>query len=151
MFYELVFIARADMNADQVEKLGEKFAGIVKDRKGKVVKTEQWGLKTLAYRINKHRKGWYVMLGLQSDGATLKEISRQMNISDDIIRHMAIKVDALSSEPSVQMLPKNRNFDRWGDEDSPRRPSGRPGLNREPREPREPRENSDDSSDNASA
>lgn len=104
--YELVFIIRPDVATEQVEKATAKVVDLVKSSDGKVVKNEQWGLRSLAYRIKKHRKGYYVMLGLDIDGSKIAEIERTMRLSDDIIRFLTIKVDEVSQDPSPMM--KNR-------------------------------------------
>jgi len=130
-FYEVVFIVRPDVATNQVEQISTKFADLIKDKGGKIIKTEQWGLKSLAYRVKKHRKGYYVMLGIEASGSVVNEVERQMRLSDDIIRFLSIRVDAMTDEPSVQMAPPRRRNDR-GDRDSnaPKRPtSSRPNAN----------------------
>jgi small subunit ribosomal protein S6 len=107
--YELVYIVRPDVSNQQAEQSAEKFANVARDQNGKVIKTEYWGLKTLTYRINKHRKGHYVMLGLEGSGAMITELERQMRLSDDIIRFMSIRVEKMTKEPSVQMQMRNRD------------------------------------------
>lgn len=104
--YELVFIVRPDVASNHAEQLAEKFGEAAKAAGAKIIKTEQWGLRTLAYRINKHRKGYYVMLGLECDGAAIAELERQMRISDDIIRYLSIRDDEMTKEPSIMMAPK---------------------------------------------
>ena len=100
--YETVFIARQDLAPAQVEQLAEKMGKIVTDNGGKVVKTEHWGLKTLAYRINKNRKGHYVLFELDTAPAALHELERQMRLSEDVLRHMAIAIEEFSSERKDQ-------------------------------------------------
>ncbi len=104
--YELVFIVRPDVASNHAEQLAEKFTAVAKEKKAKIIKVEQWGLRTLAYRINKHRKGYYVMLGLETDGSVIAELERQMRISDDVIRFLTIRDDELTDEPSIIMAPK---------------------------------------------
>ena len=96
--YETVFIARQDLAPAQVEQIAEKMAKIVTDNGGKVHKTEHWGLKTLAYRINKNRKGHYVLFELDTPAAALHELERNMRLSEDILRYMSVRIEAFSSE-----------------------------------------------------
>ncbi len=106
--YEIVTIVRPDVSSQHVEQVAKKFEEVATSNGAKLIKTEQWGLRTLAYRVNKHRKGYYTMYGIEADttGKALPELERQMRLSDDIIRHLAIRVDELSEEPSVQMQKK---------------------------------------------
>jgi small subunit ribosomal protein S6 len=106
--YELVFIVRPDVASNHAEQLAAKYNDIAKEAGAKIIKTENWGLRTLAYRINKHRKGYYVMLGLETDGKVIAELERQMRISDDIIRFLTIRDDELTAEPSIMMAPKKK-------------------------------------------
>lgn len=99
-FYETVFIARQDLSDTQVKELTENYSKIITDAGGKVHKTEFWGLRNLAYRINKSRKGHYVLLELDTTAEPLLEMERQMRLSEDILRYMSIKLDSLSTKPS---------------------------------------------------
>ena len=101
--YETVFIARQELSDAQVKALTDDFCKIIKDAKGKVHKTEHWGLKTLAYKINKARKAHYVLVELDTPAEALLEMERQMRLSDDILRYMSIKLEKLSDGPSVMM------------------------------------------------
>lgn len=107
-FYEIVLIIRPDVSTQQAEAVSTKLTDIAVTKGGKVIKAEQWGLRTLAYRINKHRKGYYVLLGLSGHGDMVAEIERQVTISDDIIRHLVVRMDEMTKEPSVQMQYKTR-------------------------------------------
>ena len=101
--YESTFIVRQDVSSQEVDKIAEEFSAIVKEGKGKVVKKEYWGLRNLAYKINKGRKGHYVMLGIDADATTVNELSRKYKISEDIIRSLTIKVEEISKDPSAIM------------------------------------------------
>lgn len=101
--YEHVFLARQDLAQAQVDALAETATKIVEDQKGKVVKTETWGLKSIAYRIAKNRKAHYVMLDIDAPAAAIAELERQSNINEDIIRFLTIRVDEHEKGPSAMM------------------------------------------------
>src|SRR3712207_960416 len=111
-FYESVFIARQDISSAQVEQLTETFAGIIRDNGGEVTKTEQWGLKTLTYKIKKNRKGHYVLFNLNAPAAAVAEMERNMTISEDVLRYMTVRVDELEAGPSAMMQSRNERSDR---------------------------------------
>ena len=100
-FYENVMIIRPDLTSQQAEAIGKKFAEVVNANGGKMIKTENWKLRTLAYRIKKHKKGHYIMLGFEGTGATVNELERQQKFADDLLRFLTIKVDELTKEESV--------------------------------------------------
>jgi small subunit ribosomal protein S6 len=106
-FYECTFVARPDLSRNDVQKLADQFAKIVTDHKDTVVKNEYWGLRSLAYKINKMGKGHYVMLGLDAQAETLTELERNLGINEDIIRHLTVRVDTLDATPSVMMQNKS--------------------------------------------
>lgn len=101
--YEHVFIARQDLTDTQVKDFTAEFEKIITDAKGKVHKTEFWGLKQFAYKINKARKGHYVLLELECEADALHEMERQMRIHEDIVRHQSIRLDEVTEGPSVMM------------------------------------------------
>lgn len=100
-FYESVFIIRQDISSADVDKITDDFTKIVKDNNGEVIKTEYWGLRNLAYKINNNKKGHYVLLGIKADAVLINEMDRKMKLSENIIRFQNIKVDIISSEPSA--------------------------------------------------
>jgi small subunit ribosomal protein S6 len=116
-FYEHVFIARQDLSQAQVDALAETVTNVIGEYKGQVHKTETWGLKQLAYKIQKNRKGHYVMLSAEVSGEAVAEIERQAAINEDIIRWMTIKVDELEKGPSVMMRKQERRGGRGRDRD----------------------------------
>ena len=85
--YEHVFIARQDVSGAQVDQMVEAFTGVVESGGGKVAGTESWGLRNLAYRIKKNRKGHYVMMNLDAPSDVVLELARQQRIHDDILRY----------------------------------------------------------------
>ena len=101
--YEHVFLARQDLAQAQVDALAENATKIVEDNGGKVMKTETWGLRSLAYRIAKNRKAHYVMLDLDAPAQAVAELERQSDINEDVIRFLTIKVDEHEKGPSAMM------------------------------------------------
>ena len=114
-FYENVFIVRQDVSNEQVEGLTTRFTEILESGGGKVEKTEFWGLRTMAYKIKKNRKGHYVMLNLDSPAPAVKEMERNMQLSEDVIRHMTLRVDELEEEPSAVMKFRGERTRSYGD------------------------------------
>ncbi len=118
--YEHVFLARQDLAQAQVDALAETATKIVEDNQGKVVKTETWGLRSLAYKIAKNRKAHYVMLEIDAPGGVIAELERQTQINEDVIRYMTVRVDELEQGPTVMMRKGDRERrgrrDRDGDE-----------------------------------
>ena len=108
-FYESVFIARQDISSTQAEALTETFSNIITENGGTVVSNESWGLRSLSFRMNKNRKGHYVMLNIDSPGPAIHEMERQMRISEDILRYMTIRVDELEEGPSAMLRNKDRD------------------------------------------
>ena len=102
-YYENVFITRQDISTTQVEELIETFTKVIEDNHGTILKTENWGLRTLAYRIKKNRKGHYVMFNIDAPGVAIHEMERQMRISEDVIRYLTIKLDEFEEGPSAMM------------------------------------------------
>ena len=118
--YENVFIARQDVPATQVETLTNQFAELVAAQGGTVSKKEYWGLRSLAFRIKKNRKGHYTLLNIDAPSAAVKELERTMSINEDILRFITVRVDALEEGPSAIMLRTAEKSDRpggdrWGD------------------------------------
>ncbi|MGH1456608.1 MAG: 30S ribosomal protein S6 [Alphaproteobacteria bacterium] len=111
-YYETVFIARQDLTDAQVKDITEGFQKIITDQDGKIHRTEFWGLKSFAYRINKARKGHYVSLEMDVAPAALHEMERQMRLHEDVVRHLTIREEALSEGPSVMMDKGGRDDDK---------------------------------------
>ena len=110
--YEHVFLARQDLAQAQVDQLTETATGIVTGLEGKVVKSETWGLRSLAYRIAKNRKAHYVMLEIDGPPAVIAELERQTAINEDVIRFMTARVDAHEAGPSAMMRRGERDRER---------------------------------------
>jgi len=111
--YEHIFIARQDISSQQVEGLTDMIVAVLEENGGKVLKNEYWGLKSLAYRVKKNRKGHYSLLNIEADHAAVAEMERRISLNDDIIRNMTLRVDEHEADESVQMRNKNRD-DRRG-------------------------------------
>ena len=114
--YENIFIARQDATAAQVEALTETFSGIIAEQGGKVTKKEYWGLRNLSYRIKKNRKGHYTLLNIDAPPAAVAELERNKRISEDVLRLLTVRVDALEEGPSAMLQSRSRD-----DRDRPRR------------------------------
>jgi len=121
-FYENVFIARQDISAAQVESLADTFAALVSEQGGEVKKREYWGLRNIAYRIKKNRKGHYMLFNLDAPPAAVNELERNMRINEDVIRYLTVRVEALEDGPSVVMQNRGRGEER--DRDRGRRGFG---------------------------
>jgi len=113
-FYESTFIARPDLSSKQAEELAQRYAGLIAEQGGSVAKSESWGLRSLAYRIKKHRKGHYAHFALDAPPAAIKEMERTMKIDEDVLRFLTVRVDALDLEPSSIMSARGRDDERHG-------------------------------------
>ena len=138
--YESVFIARQDIPAQEVEALAERFEGIVSDNGGSASPREYWGLKNLSYRIKKNRKGHYTMLKLEAPAEAVHEMERNMRISEDVLRYMTLRVDALAEEPSIMMQTRSAREDRGRRGRSGDGPRGSDGGSAKPAEGAKPAE-----------
>ncbi len=134
--YEHVFLARQDLAQGQVDALAESATKIIEDNGGKVVKTETWGLRNIAYRIAKNRKAHYVLLDFEAPAPVVAELERQTQINEDVIRYMTLKVDEHEAGPSVMMRRGERDRERGRGRDDERGDRGDRG-DRGPRRARE--------------
>ena len=108
-YYESVFIARQDMSTAQVEGLTETFTTVITEAGGSIPSCENWGLRTMAYKIKKNRKGHYVFLNIDAPAPALHEMERQMRINEDVLRYLTVRVNKLEEGPSVVMRNKDRD------------------------------------------
>ena len=137
--YEHIYLARQDLTAQQSEALTEQFKTIVTGLGGTIGKVEYWGVKSLAYRIKKNRKAHFTLINVDAPPAALAEAERPWSISEDILRFLTIRVEALEDGPSA-MLRKRDDDDRGDRGDRPDRGDrGDRGDRRPPRGPRGPR------------
>ena len=144
--YEHVFLARQDLSQQQVDALVEQYKGVIEAGGGSFGRVDNWGLKSLTYRVKKNRKAYYTLIDITAPADAVKEMERQMGLSEDVLRFMTIKVDKHEEGPSA-MLQKRERDDRergergdrprFGDRDRGDRP---PRGDRDDRGPRRPRE-----------
>ena len=113
--YEHVFIARQDLSNAQAEGLIEHFGAILADNGGQTKFQEYWGVKTMAYKINKNRKGHYAFLRTDAPASAVQEMERLMRLHEDVMRVMTIRVDEHEEGPSVQMQKRDDRDDRRRD------------------------------------
>ncbi len=111
-YYETVFIARQDLSDTQVKELTDSYTKTLTDGGGKIHQIENWGLRTLAYRINKNRRGHYVLIQSDSPAPAILEMERTMRLNENILRFMSTREEALSTGPSIIMdkTSKDTNY-----------------------------------------
>jgi len=124
--YESVFITRQDISSSQAEALVDSFADIIANTGGSVQKKEYWGLRNLAYRIKKNRKGHYALLNIDAPPAAIAEMERNMRLNEDVLRFMTVRVEELDEGPSPVLRSRDERGGRGGrgrrdDGDRPRR------------------------------
>ena len=124
--YEHVMIARQDLSNTQAEGLIEHFGAVLSDNGGNLVDSEYWGVKTMAYKINKNRKGHYAYMRSDAPAPAVQEMERLMRLHDDVMRVLTIKVDKHEEGPSVQMQKRDERGER-------RERRWSPGLGKDPR------------------
>ena len=114
--YEHVFISRQDLTILQTEDLIKQYTDILENNGGKVIGHEYWGLKTLAYKINKNRKGHYSLIKSDSPPSAAQEMERLMKLNEDIMRVLTIKVNKHEDGPSIMMRTKSKNEEYSSDQ-----------------------------------
>jgi small subunit ribosomal protein S6 len=112
--YESVFITRQDISSSQAETLVDNFAEIIANSGGSVPKKEYWGLRNLAYRIKKNRKGHYALLNIDAPAAAIVEMERNMRLHEDVLRFMTVRVDELDEGPSPILRSRDERGGRGG-------------------------------------
>ncbi len=127
--YECVYIARQDISPAQVDALTESWKETISKHEGSVSFTENWGLRNLAYRVNKNRKGHYVLMRLECGGDAVTRLEWEMRMHEDVLRYLTVKVEEHEEGPSVMMRREARDEKR-----GPRRPDSRPSYGREQNE-----------------
>ena len=137
--YEHVFLARQDLSQQQVDALVEQYKGVIEANGGSVGRVENWGLKSLTYRIKKNRKAYYTLMDLTAPSAAIDEMERQMGLSEDVLRFMTIKVEKHEEGVSAMMQRRDdrerergdRGGSRFGDRDRGPRGDGDRGPRRQ--------------------
>ena len=104
--YESVIIGRQDLTPSQFETIIKKFISVIETLKGQIKKKENWGLRNLAYKINKNRKGHYVLLNIDGPPDAIVEYERLMRLDEDIIRFLTVKIKFIDEKPSPLMANK---------------------------------------------
>ena len=110
--YECVFIARNDVTQQQVEAIAEQVAATLAEQGGEVRKREYWGLRGLAYRIKKNRKGHYMLLGVEASPAAMQEVERQLGLNEDVLREMTLRIEAIDEAPSAILARRGDDRER---------------------------------------
>ncbi len=110
--YETVVIARSEITQAQADTVADAAVSLIEAEGGSVRKREYWGLRNLAYRIKKNRKGHYILLGLDATAPSIQEMERQLRLHEDVLRFMTIRVDTISDEPSVILSRKSDDRER---------------------------------------
>jgi small subunit ribosomal protein S6 len=154
--YEHVFLARQDLSSQQVDALVESYKGVIEANGGSIGRVENWGLKSLTYRINKNRKAYYTLMDITAPAAAIQEMERQMGLSEDVLRFMTVRVEKHEEGVSAMMQKREerseRGSDRFGDRprfgdrdrgDRGDRGDRPPRGDRDDRGPRRPREQSE--------
>ena len=119
--YEHIFLARQDLSGAQVDELVQNYKSLLEENGGKVGRIENWGLKTLTYRMKKNRKAHYALMDIDAPSAAVHEMERQMRINEDILRYMTVSVEAHEEGPSAMMQKRDRDDRNRGDRERPRR------------------------------
>ncbi len=110
--YETVLIARNDVTQQQVEAIADEIGTQLGTDGGTIQKREYWGLRSLAYRIKKNRKAHYMLLGLDAQPASVKEMERQLGLNEDVLRFMTIRVETIDEAPSAILARKSDDRER---------------------------------------
>ena len=110
--YECVFIARNDVTQQQVDTIADQISAVIAEQGGAVRKREYWGLRGLAYRIKKNRKGHYMLLGLEAQPAAILEAQRQLSLHEDVLRELTIRIEAIDEAPSAILARRGDDRDR---------------------------------------
>ncbi len=134
--YECVFIARNDVTQQQVEAIADAMAAVITEGGGEVKKREYWGLRGLAYKVKKNRKGHYMLLGIEAPAPAIHEVERQLGLNEDVLREMTVRIESISDEPSAILAKRGDDRERGfrGPKPAGRFSSGRTGGGRDDRE-----------------
>ncbi len=112
--YEHTLIARQDITTAQVEAIAEEYRTFIEENGGKIAKIEHWGLRPMAYKVRKNRKGHYVLMNIDADAPVMHEMERKLRINEDVLRHMTIRVDEHDEEQSAILIKRDERKRRPG-------------------------------------
>ena len=107
-FYECIFIIKQELSPQEVHELVDKYKIFIQKAHGKVIKREYWGLRRLAYEIEKNKKGHYIFFGLYTSHSIIKKIENHFNISEEILKFLTIKITQISKEPTLMIQALNK-------------------------------------------
>jgi small subunit ribosomal protein S6 len=110
--YESVFIARNDVTQAQVDTIADQITAILGEQGGEVKKREYWGLRGLAYKIKKNRKGHYMLLGIDAAPAAMQEVERQLGLNEDVLRVLTLRVETIDEAPSAILTRRGEERER---------------------------------------
>ncbi len=103
--YEITYIARQEITESDVEKMTDSFTKLLSDLGGKVIKTEYWGLRNFTYLIKKSKSGHYAFMGVDAPSPAVKELERNLKLHENVLRHLTVKVEKISRDPSPIINP----------------------------------------------
>jgi small subunit ribosomal protein S6 len=112
--YEHVFLSRQDVSAQQVEELTAQLKGVIEQMGGKVTKLEQWGVKSLSYRVRKNRKAHFTFMNVDAAATALNEIERQERLNEDVLRYLTVRVEEHEEGPSAMLRKSDRDREERG-------------------------------------
>ena len=104
--YETVYIVKQDLDTQSLKTIEEKYENLLKLKKATIEYRENWGLRTLAYKIQNFKKGYYYMIVFNSDHDAVAEVERNFRIDENIIRYLTTKITEVPSEPTHIMRAK---------------------------------------------
>jgi len=107
--YEHIFMTQQNVSGQQVDALTEQFKSVIEQNGGTVAKVENWGLKSLAYRVRKNRKAYFTLMNIDAPPAAVAEMERQERLNEDVLRALTLKVDEHEEGPSVMMQKRDRD------------------------------------------
>jgi len=110
--YECVFIARNDVSQQQVEAIADAMSELVTNAGGSIAKREYWGLRALAYRVKKNRKGHYMLLGIDAPAPAVQELERQLGLHEDVLREMTVRIEEMDDQPSAIIARRGEDKER---------------------------------------
>ena len=91
--YEVMYIINASVEEEKRAALIETLSGIITNEGGNIIKTDEWGMRDFAYRIDDMYKGYYVVTTFEADNDCVKEYDRLMGINPSVVRYMIIRRD----------------------------------------------------------